>query len=247
MKISQKHIQYILLLLIVVIAVCAYQFGYVKYIEKANQVKEENKTIEARINELNTKESHRAEWTEGIAESEKNIKEILAKYGPGNTPEKSIMFLRSLEDVAEMTVPNLTFYPDNSFYISNNVDGEGNPTIEMDRTTLSFNYLTSYDGLKKCVDYINNYVERMNINGFTAMMDPTTGQLTGSMVINLFSVTDESHVYSAPVVSGIDIGTDNIFGTLDLTTVDELVNELNENVSESTGENATENTTESND
>ena len=43
MKLSQKHIQYILLLLIVVIGVCAYQFGYVKYIEKANAVKEENK------------------------------------------------------------------------------------------------------------------------------------------------------------------------------------------------------------
>ena len=84
MKITQKHVQYILLILIVVIAACAYQFGYVKFVEKANQVRNENKAIEARIATLNEKESHREEWNAGIVQAEKDSKDLLAKYGPGN-------------------------------------------------------------------------------------------------------------------------------------------------------------------
>ncbi|MCR5331587.1 MAG: hypothetical protein K6E62_10460 [Lachnospiraceae bacterium] len=217
MKISQKHIQYILLLLIVVIAVCAYQFGYVKYIEKAGAVKEENKGIEARINELTEKESHRTEWTESIEKADTDIRMILAQYGPGNTPEKSIMFIRSLEDAAGMTIPSVTFNPDNLIYASEDLNEDGTPKIEMNGTNLSISYNnTPYEGLKTCMDFINNYRERMNVNAFSVTRDQTSGLLAGNMVINLFSVKDADHVYAEPSVGGIEIGTDDIFGEVDL-------------------------------
>lgn len=221
MKLSQKHVQYILLLLIVVIGVCAYQFGYVKYIEKANAVKEENKTIEARINTLNEKESHREEWTGAIEQSEKDTDQILQKYGPGNTPEKSIMFIRSLEDAAGMTIPSVSFNSDNVIYASQDVDENGQPKIEMDGTFLAISYTdTSYDGLKQCMDHINNFTERMNVSTFSVTRDQQTGLLSGNMVINLYSVKDDKHVYVAPSVGGVDIGTDNIFGEVDLTMLE---------------------------
>ena len=246
MKISQKHVQYILLLLIVVIAVCAYQFGYVKYIEKANAVKEENKQVEARINELNDKESHREEWTKGIEQSEKDIRSLLAKYGPGNTPEKSIMFVRSLEDAAEMTVPSISFNSNTVMYKSEDLDENGEPKIELDSTNISISFNTTYDGLKKCMDFINGYKERMNVNNFTASFNREDGQLTGSMTINMFGVKDENHTYIDPVVNGVDIGTTNIFGTLIVndetntsTNTETESNNSTEN-SENAGENAGE-------
>ncbi|MCR5324362.1 MAG: hypothetical protein K6E85_13980 [Lachnospiraceae bacterium] len=220
MKISQKHIQWILLLLIVVIGVCAYQFGYVKYIEKANSVKEENKQIEARINELTDKETHREEWTKGIEQSEKDIKTILAKYGPGNTPEKSIMFVRRLEDAAQMQIPNISFNTDSVIYTSNEVDENGVPEIQMTSSYLGISYTTTYEGLKECMNYINSNYERMNVGNFTANFNQENGQLAGNMIINLYSVKDADHIYTDPVVSGVDIGTDNIFGTIDLTNLD---------------------------
>ena len=216
MKISQKTIQYILLALIVVIAFCAYQFGYVKFIESANKVKNENKAIEARISELNDKETHRAEWTEGINSSDGKIKEVLAKYGPGNTPEKGIMFIRSLEDAAGMQIPSVSFNPDTVVYLSEDYDEEGNPKVEMDSSFLSISYATSYEGLKKCFDYINAYPERMNVSGFNASYNQETGQLAGNMVINLFGVKDADHIYQAPSVPGVSIGTDTIFGDVEI-------------------------------
>ncbi len=212
MKISQKHIQYILLLLIVVIAFCAYQFGYVKFVESANKVKTENKAIQARIDDLSAKEEHRAEWTEGINSTDDRIKEVLAKYGPGNTPEKSIMFVRSLEKNADMTIPTIAFNPDTVIFVSEDLDANGNPKVEMDQTYISVNFSTTYEGLKKCFDYINKYPERMNVNGFTASYDQETSMLAGSMVINMFGVKDENHVYTDPSVPGVSIGIKNIFG-----------------------------------
>ncbi len=212
MKISQKHIQYLLLLLIVVIGFCAYQFGYVKFVEAANKVKTENKAIEARIDELNAKEEHRAEWTEGVENSSTKIKELLKKYGPGNTPEKSIMFARSLEKNADMTIPSVAFNPDTVIFVSEDLDENGNPRVEIDQTYISINFTTTYEGLKKCFDYINKYPERMNVNGFTASYDQETSMLGGNMVINMFGVKDEDHVYSDPSVPGVSIGIKNIFG-----------------------------------
>ena len=219
MKLSQKHIQYILLLLIVVIGVCAYQFGYVKYIEKANAVKEENKQVEARINELNDKEAHREEWTKAIEQSENDIKKTLAKYGPGNTPEKSIMFVRSLEEAAGMQITTIGFNPNTTIFASDDVDENGNPKVEMNSTTVSLAYNTTYEGLKECMNYITSYRERMNVASFTSNFNQENGQLSGNMIINMYGVKDADHKYVDPVIGGVEIGTDNIFGTIDLNSI----------------------------
>ncbi len=219
MKISQKHIQLILLVLIVVIGVCAYQFGYVKYIEKANSVKEENKQIEARINELTDKETHRDEWTQAIEKSNKDIKTILAKYGPGNTPEKSIMFVKSLEEAAGMQIGSIGFNSNSTIYVSNEVDENGQPVTEMNSTFISVAYNTTYEGLKACMDYITSYKERMNVQSFSSNFNQENGQLSGSMIINMYGVKDADHKYADPVIGGIEIGTDNIFGTIDINSV----------------------------
>ena len=220
MKLTQKHIQYILLLLIVVIGFCAYQFGYVGFVEKADSIKQSNKAIEARIDELNEKENHRAEWSESISKCDDDISQLLAKYGPGNTAEKSILFIKSLEENVDLQVPSLAFNPDSVLFVSEDLDENGNPKVELNSTSLAISYVTTYDGLKKCIDYINNYQERMNVNGFTASYNQENGLLGGNMVINLYGVKDENHVYSDPALPGIGIGVDNLFGNMDVQTTD---------------------------
>ena len=225
MRISQKSVQLILLVLIVAIGLCADQFGYVRFIEKANAVKEENKAIEARINELTEKETHREEWNQAIAKTKDDTKAILAKYGPGNTPEKSVMFVRALEDAAGMQVGTIGFNPDSVLFVSSDLDENGNPAVEIDSTYISLSYNTTYDGLKECMKYINNYPERMNVQSFTSNFNQENGQLAGNMIINLFGVKDADHKYLEPSIGGVETGTDNIFGTVDVNLIiDTLLN-----------------------
>jgi hypothetical protein len=63
------------------------------------------------------------------------------------------------------------------------------------------------------MDFINNYKERINVNGFTTSVNQETGQLAGNMIISMYSVKDADHIYKDPVVPNISIGTENIFGS----------------------------------
>jgi hypothetical protein len=70
------------------------------------------------------------------------------------------------------------------------------------------------------------------------------------MIINLYGVKDADHRYVDPVVGGIEIGTDNIFGTVDLNAIiDAITGELingegtGENGEGGTGEGTGENST----
>ena len=212
-KLTKSQLQLILILLMVAIVAGAYRFGYVAYQDKTTTVQNENQQLKLRVAELEQKMENKAMYTEGIATSSERMKEILSKYGPGNTPEKSIVFVGDLEESADMTVSTIAFNPDTSIYASSELKEDGSSKITAYTTQLSLSYETTYDGLKKGMDFINLYPERMNVESFTAVYNQETGGLTGSMIMNLYSVNTSETKYIPPTVSGVEIGTDNIFGT----------------------------------
>lgn len=216
MRINQKSLQYILLLAIAAIGFCSYRFGYTKFTEKAAAAELQNKSYEARLVELQSKVDSEELYEMGIAEAERVSKETLAKYGPGNSPEKTIMMITMLEKIGGMEISSIAFNDSTPIFVSEGVDdGENISTVELDKSFISINYLTTYQGLKDTMDFINSYAERMNVSSFTSVYNQETGGLSGSMVINLYSVKDANHHYEEPVISGVSLGTDNIFGTID--------------------------------
>ncbi len=210
-----KTYEYILLLVIVIIAVCAYRFGYVAYMDKTEAAQKETKQLKARIDELNNKIALEPVYEEMIEAAEKAFDDTLSKYGPGNTPEKSIMFVTELEAVTGGRVNTAAFSDDVPVFISSGTDENGNPMATMFTNSLIINYEFSYDGLKKAMDYINNYPERMNVESFTASLNQETGLLNGTMTLNLFSAEAEGIDYVEPSITGVKTGTDNIFGSYD--------------------------------
>ncbi len=83
----------------------------------------------------------------------------------------------------------------------------------MFKQPLTISYRVTYEGLKKAMDFITGYKERMTVDNITASYDTLTGQLTGTMVINLYSVMGGNAVYTAPSTGVTNFGTENIFGT----------------------------------
>ena len=86
------------------------------------------------------------------------------------------------------------------------------------KTAVTIAYQTTYGGLKKSIRYINDYKERMNIMNLTASFDNTTGNLTGIMTIELYAVSGGGRVPEKPVINGVQLGTDNIFGAFEIPT-----------------------------
>ena len=65
------------------------------------------------------------------------------------------------------------------------------------------------------LSFIAEYTERMNVSTLSATFSSETGYLTGSANINLYSIAGTDKEYVSPVIGGVNIGTENIFGTIE--------------------------------
>ncbi len=211
MKLSEKNIQLILILAIVVIAFLAYQFGYVTFKGKADKLSLDNKLTQARILELTNKEAQRSTYVETINGAGEKINEILGKYGPIGSKEKTIMFINRLENDVKASVPSIGFGGDETIYTSTQSDENGLPVIQGYRKQITVEYSCQYANMKKLFAFVNGYPERTNIDSFTMMYNQETGGVSGSMVINQYAVDDANHIYEEPSVTGVPLGKDNIF------------------------------------
>lgn len=110
---------------------------------------------------------------------------------------------------------------------SNNVEEENNFNTETKandnikngsvtgyKSTIILTYQSTYEGLKKAIDYINTYHEKRHISDITASFDMTTGNLSGTINIVLYEA-DGGISYEPPILNNIGVGKDNIFGTFE--------------------------------
>jgi cell division protein FtsL len=82
---------------------------------------------------------------------------------------------------------------------------------------VSIDFKVNYEGLRKCIDYINSYPEHMNIKELSIVYDMETGNLSGTMQINMYQLIDTGREEEEPVIAGVTIGNQNLFGTIEVT------------------------------
>lgn len=90
---------------------------------------------------------------------------------------------------------------------------EDNPTLYRTQDTL--NFTGSYENLKKAVTYINGQVGRMTVDNITMSFDSGTGGLTGTITVNIYSMSGIGNQYSEPDAGTSTYGKKNLFGTLE--------------------------------
>lgn len=201
--------------LAIILIAGAWYFFYKPDSEEAEKIAKDNKQLEQRVSELNAKLSNRQMYQEGIDSAQEIIDLILAKYGPGNTVEKSILRVIDLCEKTGGKITSVSFYENSPYYTSTEKDENGKPKIVMYKTGMAFSVTTGYTSLKQVFNYVNSCEERMNIENFSTSYNPVDGTMNTSMVINMYSVVDDKHEYVAPVIEDIPIGSNNIFKTFE--------------------------------
>ena len=87
------------------------------------------------------------------------------------------------------------------------------PVLYRTQVTLQFN--GTYAGLKKAVLYVADQSGRMTLDNVNASYDTSTGNLTGTIIVNIFSMTGTDRTYTEPDAGSVAYGTSNIFGTVE--------------------------------
>ena len=90
---------------------------------------------------------------------------------------------------------------------------EDSPTLY--RTQDIFSYKGSYENLKKAVTYINSQTGRMTVDSITMTFDAGTGGLTGTLTVDIYSMSGIGTQYHEPDAGTSIYGKKNLFGTLD--------------------------------
>lgn len=212
-KMDAKQSRIVIMILVVVVILVAFKFGYTPISEKTNEVIAENEELEAKLSELeyvrDNAEQFRAELNAALA----GIDGIKQSFAADITSQKSIMMAKELETVAEMDIEGISFNETENIFTASFPNEAGEP-ITANKSIMAINYKTSYEGFKKCMDFINSYSDYMNVDSFTCAYNQETGMLMGSISINRYSMSGLGKVYEDPAVDGIGLSKDNIFGSM---------------------------------
>lgn len=211
--------------LVVLLAVMGYLYVYVPQREKLDKLVEENFELETRMITLQNKTREEAQYKEKINASKEAMTEVMNRYAAGHTPEKSIMLVDTMVNRIGIELPNISFGSPSTLtnvqmpIVKDGENGEASYTVDyynvaITSESLSMSYKCTYDQMKQFVDFLNTYQERMNISSVSVSYDSETGNLSGSLLLNLYAVTGTGKQYVDPEITDIRLGDENIFGNV---------------------------------
>lgn len=108
------------------------------------------------------------------------------------------------------------------------------------RTQDTLEFTGTYANLKDVVAYLAEQTGRLTVDNMNASYDTSTGYLTGSIVVNMFSMTGTGNIYTEPDAGQVAYGTSNLFGTLEKAAAANAAQTSEENSSDGQSDNGQE-------
>lgn len=108
------------------------------------------------------------------------------------------------------------------------------------RTQDTLEFTGTYANLKDVVAYLAEQTGRLTVDNMNASYDTSTGYLTGSIVVNMFSMTGTGNIYTEPDAGQVAYGTSNLFGTLEKAAAANAAQTSEENGSDGQSDNGQE-------
>lgn len=104
------------------------------------------------------------------------------------------------------------------------------------KNTMEFN--GTYQELKDLVDYLAADASRLTIDSVDIDFSASTGDLGGTVVVNMYSMTGTGRTYTTPDISSVVLGNHNLFGTLTTSSKKNSDNSNNRGSDGSSSENS---------
>lgn len=238
LKITSREKNLILVFIGILLLAVSYYFGYSTLTEETEKLKRENKILVAQINALKEMESQEGKYVIQTKEMQENMKELIGKFPTDIISEDIILYVRDLENIAEVNVNHVTVPQKEYLEIQAEYEADVLKSMEdvtgavaeygfvndgkipntedmrLAKVKSEMVYSVTYEGLKEIIREITEDENRKNVDEISLIFNENTGNLAGNMIVNYFSLSGTGRQYERPEVTGMLHGVECIFGDL---------------------------------
>ncbi|MCD7708711.1 MAG: hypothetical protein LUI02_02425 [Clostridiales bacterium] len=224
-KLSDSDKRLIIILLSIVLVVVVYFLVFARGMNKASEIEAQNEEDQQTLQSLQDMVARAPQIQEQTEEMNAERDEIISHYPASVRTEDVIRNILDMEDETNIETSEVSFSTGNAMSTTiaaatsstdDSEDGEGASTAQSKiygyYTTASVRYAGGYEDLKSVLSYIADLNDRTTISSVSAAYDSTTGQLAGTMTINMYYMLGTDAEYEEPEFGTIDTGVENIFG-----------------------------------
>ena len=212
--ISDREKKLLFIVMAVLVFVASWFMGYTKMHEKAVQIQNENKELDAKRVELQGMVDHQEETIKLTENYKKSIANIIEKYPVDVPQEKSIYLIKGMQDDLNIDISSISFNMNNVMkQFSEEI--AGSPAPDGCYADLSMAFGASYLQFKDLLQYVLELKDRTTIPSIRVAYDDTTGYLTGDVNYRMYYLTNTGKEYEEVPDTGVEIGLPYIFHTRD--------------------------------
>ena len=234
MNISMRDKKLLLMFSGVAVFGLGWFFGYRPQMEEAANIEAANKPLEERLSNLLELAKNKDFYISETESAQSKINEYVAKFPSDVKEENGIVLAQNIENNIGMQITNVGIAT-KEFVAS--IDGSTDSQAAEDlqnasdaaaaqadstsqtpvlyRTQDTMQFTGTYENLKDVIAYLADQTGRLTVDNMNASYDTSTGYLTGSIVVNMFSMSGTGNSYTEPDAGQVAYGTGNLFGTLE--------------------------------
>ncbi|MBR1932036.1 MAG: hypothetical protein IJ833_11335 [Lachnospiraceae bacterium] len=235
MKVGKKELSMLAAIVGIFAAIIALVMVYLPYKDETEQLQRDCDALHTRIAELQAWQEEKPKYERESAIMVEDINQLIAQFPANSLEEDAVLYAARLEarnsntfiSSVGMEDPELLYEIGPTTVPLSEEDAENNTSrtfrLYSQKITLANQF--SYNGMKQ---FIKDIVEDNNSRTIETMAmsyDRNTGILVGNTEMRLFTLSGTDKQYEKSEMSGIKLGTNNIFGTRvspnEVVTVDE--------------------------
>ena len=214
MKIKDRDVKILLLLLVVAIVALPYVFFIKPTDEKIDSLTAEIQTLSERQAYLKALDQNREYYLNSIEVLNRSRDQLIANYPGGIKQENTIVFLRNLELTNPLSMLVISFgsiaeIPVSEAYVDEN--GEEHEALTALAETNTINFTSTYEDMKTMLGFFNNYEERMVVSAIS-MDKREDGLLEGTFVVNQYAVLGTGKELAPANIPAVEHGVVDVFG-----------------------------------
>lgn len=230
MTISKKDQKLLVYLIAVGLLAIVYFYVAKPKMDANDQMQIEIDALKKQVDYYNEIYINQAEYEDKIAKTQVEYNETLNKFFGGLNQENTLMNIKGIEEATNTWISRISFQ-DAQIVMGGSeeepVSDENSPesqeeTQASSRSTgitgykqdLNIDFSCKYADFKKFIEYMQNYDQRLFVSTINATYSVDSDLVSGTIVLSQYAVTGVGNEYSAPDLSNIQTGVDNIFTTL---------------------------------